>query len=125
MEKQAFVLLPVKYRTWPVLRDSLGSLANKDSRGVDALSDILIKDTKIKRKASNDLTLLRSVLKEGAYDITEEHFDDLLLPWLAKKALEVKDLFEDTDHKLPVRNTQLRWLNPPPKIGCRSMKLGL
>lgn len=45
---------------------------------------------------------LRAVLK-AAEHITESHFLNTLLPWIAGKALEVEELFRAQGHKLPVR----------------------
>ena len=44
---------------------------------------------------------LRAVLKKAEH-ITESHFLDTLLPWIAGKALEVEELFQPQDSKLPV-----------------------
>ncbi len=100
MDAKEFVRLPVLYVSWPQLRDDLKSLASKETRGLDALEEVLGENDKW-GNIHLPLGLLRSVL--GMEKIcTMEHFYDVLLPWLAQTALQAEQLFKDSEYKLQV-----------------------
>ena len=97
-----FISLPVLYESWPQLRESLKSLANSESRSVEALEELLAKNNKW-GNVHLPLSLLRNLLdKEEQPFCTTRHFCDVLLPWMANSALKVEHLFKDAQYKIKV-----------------------
>jgi len=93
---EEWVPLPDQYENWPRLRRDLHTIA--DGRGV---SLEVLKEVLERNGHRYGLPLLRKVLKKRDY-FTTEHFCCTQLPWLARKALEVEDLFKVSGGKLKV-----------------------
>lgn len=100
--ERKFVRLPVLYDTWPQLKDDLNLLASKDIRGIVGFEEVLQRNDRWEN-VQLPMTLLRNVLKEEGKVCTLEHFCNVLMPWIAKTALQVEDLFKDSGYKLQVR----------------------
>ena len=98
--KKGLLDLPSTYKEWPKIAKDLKNLAEKKVRGVDAFEGICAEHDRWEQ-VRTPFSLLRRVLSDGTH-ITEEFFCDSLLPWIAGKALKVEELFNDTDHQLPV-----------------------
>ena len=88
------ISLPVLYESWPRVRDDLKAIADKTATGLDALKQLLEKND------GDNVTL--SQLGQVTAD-SGEHFCDVQLPWLASKALQVEELFKQSEHKIQVR----------------------
>lgn len=99
--QEEFVYLPATYESWPNLRADLKALASKERKGIGALEEVLERNDRW-GGARPPMSLLRHVLKEGKV-VSGEHFCEILLPWLAKKALQVEDLFSNSEYKIKVR----------------------
>lgn len=96
--REEFVCLPVLYDHWPQLRTDLKALASKEISGADALEEVLQRNDRWEN-IRLPLTLLKGVLDNGG---TKDHFYDVHLPWMAQKALQVEDLFKESEYKLKV-----------------------
>lgn len=98
--QRQFVPLPNTYSAWSALRDDLEGLVKRETRGVEALENILKRHDRWEN-AELPLGLVQEVLKSDEH-FTAQYFSDVLLPWLAKQALQVQELFNALDYKLPV-----------------------
>lgn len=95
------IRLPVLYDTWPQLRDSLSLLASKDIQGFLAFEEVLQRNDRWEN-VQLPLALLKDVLQEGVIS-TLNHFCSVQVPWIAKTALQVEDLFKDSGYMLQVK----------------------
>ena len=97
------IILPNKLDSWARVSDNLRRIVQG---GVQNVADFETAYTCIEsfrpKLAEPKLEGLRRVLRDGRH-VSERHFLDTLLPWIAGKALEVEDLFRDQNHQLPVR----------------------
>ena len=98
--KKDFILLPVLYKSWPELKLDFSSLADKTLKGIDGFEEVVKKNDRWEN-INTPFNLLRRVLEEEEFFSTD-HFCDTLLPWLARKALDVEDLFKDSEYKITV-----------------------
>ena len=101
--REEFVRLPVLYDHWPQLRTDLKALASKEISGADALEEVLQRNDRWEN-IHLPLTLLKGVLDDGKI-FTEDHFYGVHLPWMAQKALQVEDLFQESEYKLKVNRS--------------------
>ena len=97
-EQREFLRLPLLYENWSRVKDDLRGIADKTATpgGLQALEKLL--EANVGGDVS--LSLLHKVL---AQDQMTEHFSDVRLPWLATKALQVEELFKDSEHKIKVK----------------------
>lgn len=98
---EEFVRLPVLYDSWSQLKDNLSMLASEDIRGIVAFEEVLQRNDRWEN-IQLPMSLLRGVLKEEGGVCTLEHFSSILMPWIAKTALQVEQLFKDFGYKLQV-----------------------
>lgn len=90
------ISLPNTYTTWPKLCDHLRALSGKSAKGPEAFQQTLERDGE-----NIALALLEKVLGKAQY-ISDDHFYETLLPWLASKALQVESLFEESNYTILV-----------------------
>ena len=103
-QSRKFVRLPILYDSWPQLKGDLSLLASEDIRGIVAFEEVLQRNDRW-AKIQLPMTLLRGALKATVEDggvCTLEHFSSILMPWIAKTALQVEQLFKDCGYKLQV-----------------------
>lgn len=105
-ERRDFISLPVLYDTWPKLRSDLNLLANRSIQGVEGLEEVLQRNDRWDN-VEVPMALLRKALKQEEV-CTLGHFCKVLLPWIAKTALHIEDLFKDAEYKVQV--ISLEWL---------------
>ncbi len=98
---ERYVSLPNTRPEWSNLRVGLKNLAEKRVRGVEEF-EAFIESNDPYQVIHPPFNVLRRVLKDADH-VSEEFFAESLLPWIAKKALQVEELFQDCNHKLPVR----------------------
>lgn len=103
------VNLPSTYKQWPEIKDDLRNLAKKKLRGVGAFEEVCKKHDRWEQ-VNPPFSLLRRILSDGTH-VTEEFFCEILLPWIAGKALQVEELFKDANQQLQVSfmNLCLQW----------------
>lgn len=101
---QRFIPLPNTYDAWSSFKNDLEALEN-EAAGVEALESILKRHDRWEN-VQIPLGLVHRVLKSDDH-FTAERFSNVLLPWLASKALQLQELFENFDYKLPVREGTL------------------
>lgn len=99
-QREEFIHLPVLYENWPKIKADLKALADKDIKGISRFEEVLQRNDRWEN-VKVPCNLLRNVLEEERFFSTE-HFSDTLLPWLAQKALDVEQLFKESDNKLKV-----------------------
>ena len=99
-KKALKVGLPNTHKDWSRVKEGLQKIAEKHAVGLDAFERILELNDRWEL-VHPPFKALRRVLSEGNH-VTEEHFCETLLPWIAKKALQVEVLFKDVDFELPV-----------------------
>jgi len=95
-----FISLPNTYPPWKGLQEDLESLQKNEVQGMPALETILKKHDRWEN-IHTPFKLLRDVLKKDNH-FTDEYFSDILLPWLAKKALQVQELYADQGFRIQV-----------------------
>ena len=96
------IRLPNTLETWTQVCEVLKTISEGKVRSVEDFEDVYPKlFTTSKRYGHPKFASLRRVLKDAEY-VSESHFLDTLLPWMARKALEVEELFKSQDHKLRV-----------------------
>lgn len=100
MAAKRFTSLPNTASEWPGVRGGLQKLAEKKVRGVEELEAFFERNDRYK-VIHPPFNVLRRVLGEADH-VTEEFFAETLLPWIAKKALQVEELFQEYGYKLPV-----------------------
>ena len=100
-DRRAFVSLPVLYDTWPQLRSDLHLLSDRSTRGIEGLEEVLQRNDRW-GNVEVPMALLRKVLEQEEV-CTLDHFCKVLMPWIAKTALQVKDLFKDAEYKVQVK----------------------
>ena len=94
-----WVPLPNTYKGWSALKDDLESLEG-EVRGVEAL-EVILKRHDRWGNVELPLGVVRRVLERGDH-FTAYLFNDTTLPWLASKALQVQELFQSFECRLPV-----------------------
>ncbi len=97
---ERYVSLPNTRPEWSNLRVGLKNLAEKRVRGVEEF-EAFIESNDPYKVIHPPFNVLRRALKDADH-VSEEFFAESLLPWIAKKALQVEELFQDCNHKLPV-----------------------
>ena len=102
--KGGTIALPNTFETWPKVSENLRRIRGGQVRDVQEFEKLYTQLEVGKRTKDAELNFatLRRVLKD-ANAISERHFLDTLLPWIAGKALEVDDLFQAQGHEIPVR----------------------
>ncbi len=95
-----FLSLPNTRPEWSKLREGLQKLAEKQVRGVEEL-EAFIEGNDRWSVIHPPFDVLRRVLKDADH-VSSEFFAETLLPWVAKKALQVEELFKEQGHKIPV-----------------------
>lgn len=113
---------------WADARAKLQALADKTARGLDALEHAFSLECDW-QSVSTPLATLRGALSDASH-VTEEVFCEALLPWLARTALSVEDLFVGSEGKLQVRACSLLGLHgfnsspPPPPSSLQLLPSG-
>ena len=90
------VQLPNLHSRWPKLQSGLRTIRAVEKNDLGNL-EAYFQDNEI----AKNLTILKKVIADGIH-ITEVHFLNVLLPWLADMALQVEVLFKEVNYKLPV-----------------------
>lgn len=90
--------LPSSQERWESLEVGLKELAEKKVKGLEAFERFVCENDHWD-SISAPFSLLRKVLADDKY-FTEEFFCETLLPWIAGKAVQVEQLFNDGS-KLP------------------------
>ena len=96
-----FISLPNTYPSWKDLQQDLESLEKKEIKGLEGL-EVILKRHDRWENIHPPFKLLNDVLQKDRH-FTTQYFNDILLPWLAKKALQVQELFEAQNFKILVR----------------------
>ena len=106
--------LPNTLETWPKARETLRRIRDGEAKDVDTFEKLYALNesptiTRARAAATPQFVpvALRRVLRDGDH-VSERHFLDTLLPWVAGKALDVEQLFLEHNHQLPV-NIHLQW----------------
>lgn len=99
---ELFVELPNAQERWKNLKVGLTDLAEKKVKGLEAFEQFVCENDD-RKFISAPFSLLRMVVANDKH-FTEELFCETLLPWIANKALQVEELF-DNETKLPVSQT--------------------
>ena len=95
------ISLPHTHKLWPVVKEKLQTVADKRELGPDALAGVILVSPEWGLDKPPVLSVLKKVLSKGDY-YTVESFSEDILPYIAKRALAVEELF--ADHKgIPVR----------------------
>ena len=100
MATDKWIHLPCTYNEWPKLKTDLCNLAEKKITGLDAFDEIL-KENDRWENIHLPHALLRRVLKEDKV-FTQEYFCETLMPWIAGKAVQVEELFKESEYRLMV-----------------------
>ena len=103
--KGSTIALPNTFETWPKVSENLRKIREGQVRDVEEFEKLYIQlevGSKRAKDAKPTFATLRRALKD-ADAISEPHFFDTLLPWIAGKALEVDDLFKAQGHEILVR----------------------
>ena len=97
------ISLPNTFETWPKVSANLRSIQDGQVHDVEEFEKLYLQleFTAARALRTPKFATLRSVLKKAEH-VTESHFLDTLLPWIAGKALEVDELFQAQGSELPV-----------------------
>ena len=98
------IILPNKLDSWAKVSENLRKIVQGEVRDVEGFERVYTSIEAYRPKiAEPKFAGLRLVLRDGRH-VSERHFLDTLLPWIASKALEVESLFRDQNYQLPVRS---------------------
>ena len=100
------ISLPHSHKEWPLVKEKLQRLADKSICGPDALASVVQVSPEWGLDKPPMLNVLRKVLGAGDY-YTVESFSEDLLPYIAKRALAVEELFPTKDIPVSVESTDL------------------
>lgn len=95
------ISLPHTHKLWPVMKEKLQKLAEKRELGPDALAGVILASPEWGLDKPPMLSVLKKVLGKGDH-YTVESFSEDILPYIAKRALAVEELFSDQEG-IPVR----------------------
>ena len=105
MGEKSAIRLPNTFEAWPRVSENLLKIRGGQVRDVQEFEELYTQlecSPKRAEDAKPNFATLRRVLKDANH-ISERHFLDTLLPWIAGKALEVGDLFTAQGHEISVR----------------------
>ena len=98
------IILPNKLDSWAKVSENLRKIVQGEVRDVEGFERVYTSIESYRPKISEPkFAGLRRLLRDGLH-VSERHFLDTLLPWIASKALEVESLFRDQNYQLPVRS---------------------
>ena len=101
------ISLPHSHKEWPLVKEKLQRLADKSICGPDALASVVQVSPEWGLDKPPMLNVLRKVLGAGDY-YTVESFSEDLLPYIAKRALAVEELFPTKDIPVSVESTYIK-----------------
>ena len=95
--------LPNRLDSWAKVSETLRKIVQGEAKDVEGFETLYASaESSRSEYAGSKLEGLRRVLRDGQH-VSERHFLDTLLPWIAGKALEVDSLFKDQNNQIPVR----------------------
>jgi poly(ADP-ribose) glycohydrolase len=96
---QRSIILPNKLDSWAKVSENLRKMVQGEVRDVEGFERVYTSIESFRPEPK--FAGLRRVLRDGRH-VSERHFLDTLLPWIASKALEVERLFRDQNYQLPL-----------------------
>lgn len=102
-KERSTISLPNTYSSWAKVSENLRKIQEGRVREVHQFEELYpLLEFSRESDADPKFATLRHVLNDAEH-ITERHFLDTLLPWIARKALEVDELFRSRGHQISVR----------------------
>lgn len=95
MSSVGTLVLPHGHSQWSIVRGKLQKVADKTLQGLDAIGDVILVSPEWGLDKRPLLNVLNRALGQGSH-YNKEEFGEDILPYIAKRALEVETLFPES-----------------------------